>query len=229
MPAGTSTSRLRSSRTRPAPLQVSHGCSTTRPVPPQRAHAWLRMNSPKAVRETCWMRPVPPQSSQVDAVVPGWTPSPPHSAHGIATCTGTARVIPRRGLLERDLDLGRDVGSASPARAGRDAEDVVSEERREDVGQAPEVERRRPKASAAEAGVAEPVVELAGLGLREHLVRLDDFPEPRVRVRLGRDVRVQLAREPPEGPLDLGLGGRARDAEDLVVVATRRRHLASRG
>ena len=48
-----------------------------------------------------------------------------------------------RRLFERDLDLGGDVGAAGSPRAGRDAEDVVPEERREDVGQAPEVERRR--------------------------------------------------------------------------------------
>jgi hypothetical protein len=72
--------------------------------------------------------------------------------------------------------------------------------------------------------VPEAVIELARLRLREHLVRLDCFLESLVGVRRVGDVRVQLAREASERALDIGLGGGAADAEDLVVVTTRRRH-----
>ncbi len=133
------------------------------------------------------------QSPHVEAVVPGCTPSPPHSAQGTATCTGTAALTPRAASSSEISIFGGDVGPACPARAGRDAEDVVPEERREDVGQAPEVERGRAKAAAAQAGVAEPVVELARLRLREHLVGLDDLLEPLVRVGL-RSKRQGAAR-----------------------------------
>src|SRR5207249_571896 len=75
------------------------------------------------------------------------------------------------------LDLRGDVRSARAARARRDAEDVVSEEGREDVGEAAEVERRRPEAATPQPGVAEAVIELARLGLREDLVGLDDLLE----------------------------------------------------
>jgi hypothetical protein len=72
--------------------------------------------------------------------------------------------------------------------------------------------------------VPEAVVELARLRLREHLVRLDDLLEPLVSIRRVRDVGMQLPSELAEGLLDVALPGGAVDAEDLVVVTTRRRH-----
>ena len=137
---------------------------------------------------------------------------------------GNLALDPARGLFEVDHDLCGDVGPATPARARGDAEGVLPEEGREDVGEAPEVERGRPEASALEARMAEAVVEAAGLRLREHLVRRDCLAEALLRVGLLRDVRVQLAREPAEGPFDLGFGRRPADAEDLVVVTPGRRH-----
>jgi hypothetical protein len=76
--------------------------------------------------------------------------------------------------------------------------------------------------------MAEAVVELAGLGLREHFVGLGDLPEALLGVGRVAHVRVQLAREPPERLLDVGIGRRARHTEDLVVVALRRRHSSER-
>jgi hypothetical protein len=128
-----------------------------------------------------------------------------------------------RGLRELDLDLGGDVGPATAPRP-RACEEVVAEEGGEDVREAAEVEVPRLEAAAAQAGVAEPVVELAALRVGEHLVGLCDLPEPLLRVREPADVGMQLAREPPERALDLLLGGRARQTEDLVVVAFGRRH-----
>jgi len=72
--------------------------------------------------------------------------------------------------------------------------------------------------------MTEAVVQLSRLGLREHLVRLDDLFEALVRISRIGNVRVQLAREPPERALDVGFAGRTPDAEHLVVVATRDRH-----
>jgi hypothetical protein len=105
-------------------------------------------------------------------------------------------------------------------------EDVVAEEGREEVGEVAELRVAGPEAAAAEARVAVPVVELAGLALREDLVRLDDLPEPLVRVGLLRDVGMELACEAAEGPLDLGLARVASDSEQLVVVAVGGGHQA---
>src|SRR5206468_60201 len=113
---------------------------------------------------------------------------------------------PARRIREVDLYLGGDVGSARPPRPPPHPEEVVAEEGGEDVREVPEVERPGREAAALEAGVAVPVVEFARLRVREHLVRLGDLAEPLLRVgRLG-DVRVQLAREPPERALDVLLG-----------------------
>ena len=67
------------------------------------------------------------------------------------------------------------------------------------------------------------VVGAAPLGVGEDLVGLGR----RLELLLGLgvvvvDVGVQLAGEAAEGRLDLGLGGVAADAEDLVVVARHR-------
>ena len=75
-----------------------------------------------------------------------------------------------------------------------------------------------------EPGMAEAVVGVAALRIREHLVRLGDLLEAFGRIRLARDIRVELARELPEGALDLVVVGVARDAQQLVVVTLRCRH-----
>ena len=137
---------------------------------------------------------------------------------------GNLALHAARRFLEVDRDLSRDVGAAASTRARGDAEDVLSEERGEDVGEVAEVERRRAEAATLETGMAESVVKAAGLGLREHLVRRDRFAEALLGVGLGRDVRVQFPREPAERSLDLGIARRPADTEDLVVVTPDRRH-----
>jgi hypothetical protein len=123
-----------------------------------------------------------------------------------------------------DLDLGGHVAaSPGPPARGR-AEQVVTEEGGEDVGEVAEVEVCRLVAAAPQSGVPEAVVELARLGLREHLVRLDDLAETLLRIGHVGDVRVESAGEASERLLDLGLVRVALDAEDLVVVAFGRRH-----
>ena len=105
-----------------------------------------------------------------------------------------------------------------------DPEQIVAEERGEEIGEAAEVERRRREPAALQAGVAVPVVELSGFRLREHLVGLDDLAEALLGVRLVGNVGMQRAGQPAERLLDLGLPGGALDPEDLVVVPLRRRH-----
>src|SRR5581483_10632654 len=95
MPAGISTSSVRSSSVRPAPPQVSPGCSTTRPEPPHCGQADVRTNSPKTERATCRRRPEPPQRGQAETLVPGRTPLPPQVRHWTATSSGTFAVVPR--------------------------------------------------------------------------------------------------------------------------------------
>src|SRR5581483_4286135 len=63
-------------------------------------------------------------------------------------------------LDELDLDLGGDIAAPRALSAtAADAEQVVAEERREQVAEAAEVEAGRREAAAPQAGVAEPVVE----------------------------------------------------------------------
>ena len=74
-----------------------------------------------------------------------------------------------------------------------------------------------------------PVVGRAPLGIGEHLVRLGRLAEPLLRVGGLGDVRMELARELPEGALDVGVRGTPVDAENLVVVALGRRHQVFEG
>ena len=131
-----------------------------------------------------------------------------------------------RGLGELDGHLGGDVGTArSPASAPTGAaEQVLAEERREEVAEVSEVEVRRREPPGAEAGVTEAVVQLARLGVREDLVGLGHLAKALLRLGLFRHVRVKLSREAPERLLDVLLLRVARDAEHLVVVPLSRRH-----
>ena len=133
----------------------------------------------------------------------------------------------RRGLDELDLYPGSHVRPASAPGPSSDAEDVVAEEGREQVGEAAQVEARRCEAAAPETCVPVPVVELARLRLGENLVGLDDLAKPLLRVRRLGDVRMQGAREPSKRLLDRRLVGSAWHSEQLVVVALSGRHSRS--
>ena len=206
IPGGISTSIVRSSVTRPAPLHSAQGVGITSPVPPHSGQPCVRTNWPKTEDETDCSRPAPPQRGQVSGSVPGSAPEPAQAAQGSDDREGHGLRRPLRRLDELELDLGEDVPAAAgpPARSAG-AEDVLAEEDREDVAEAREVEVGRPEPAGPQALVAEAVVELARLRLREHLVGLGGLPEALLGVRVLGDVGVQLAREPPERLLDLAL------------------------
>ena len=117
---------------------------------------------------------------------------------------------------------------AARAAAATAGEEVVAEERREDVAEVPEVEVARREAAAPQPGVAVAVVQLARLGLGEHLVGLGHLAEARLGVGLVGHVRMELARELAERLLDLGVGRSAGHAEELVVVAFGRGHRSAK-
>ena len=226
IPAGISTVSVRSSMTRPPPWHSSQGVSIFRPEPAQSGHACVRTNSPNTLRVTCCSRPAPPHVGHVEISDAGLRAAP---AAVRARDRDLERDVARdavRRVDEVDLDGGGEVGSAPAPRPAAES-DVVAEERGEEVGEIAEVDVTRLEAAAAQAGVAVAVVQRARLALREHLVGLDDFLEALLGVRRVGDVGMELAREPSERLLDLGLVGAARDAEQLVVVAVGRRHQAS--
>src|SRR5262245_23769267 len=122
-----------------------------------------------------------------------------------------------------DRHLGADVRATPRAPAG--GEEIVAEERREEIAQASEIEGGRLEAAAPQAFEAVAVVELAALGARENLVRLDDLLKALVGIGGVRDVRVQLTRQPAECLLDRVDIGASPHAEHVVVVPPGRGHV----
>ena len=114
-----------------------------------------------------------------------------------------------RGFDEFYLDRCREIGAArAPAPAATAEQDVVSEEGREEIGEAAEVDVPRLKTAAAQAGMAVAVVEVARFRVRQHLVGLDDLLEPLLGIWSLGDVRMQLAGEVPERLFDLRVARR---------------------
>src|SRR5437588_5476613 len=140
-------------------------------------------------------------------------------------------AVAARSVGEADLGRHRDVAALDGAAAGAPAEEVTerargraeraaaAKERIEYVRDGGErVEVRRVPA-AAQALVAIAVICHPPFGIGEHLVRLGGLLELLLRLRVvAVDVRVKLAGQPPEGLLDRGLVGVARDAEHVVVI-----------
>ncbi len=127
-----------------------------------------------------------------------------------------------RALVEVQLDPDRGVAAAARPAARPAGGRPGAEERVHDVA---EREAGPEPAGAGTAGRGErvraQVVHLPLVRVGQHLVRLGDLLEPVLRLRVGVDVRVQLARQPPVGLLDLLRARVAADAEHGVVV---RRH-----
>ena len=168
MPAGTSTSIWRSSTTTPAPVQVWHGCSMITPRPAHCGHACVRTNWPSGLRVTCCSRPVPSQRGQRGVSVPGSTPSPPHVPQRDGDLERHLDLLAARRLDELDLDLRADVCAAA-TRPAAGAEEVVAEERREEVAEIAEVE-------VASAGTRPSASRRARTGRRRRVSRSSTAP-----------------------------------------------------
>ena len=170
--------------------------------------------------------PAPPHVSQLELRGARRGPARAATLARDGEIEGNRGREPCECLLEVDLDDRLDVatGPARALAAPRPAEQVLAEERGEDVREAAEVHEVRLKASAAQPRMAVAVVDLAPVAVGEHLVRLGHLPEPKLGVRCARDVGMELARQRAERPLDLGVARAPRDTEHLVVVALRRRH-----
>ena len=171
-----------------------HGCSTISPRPWQCGHADVRTNSPNTLRETCCSRPVPLHRSQrdgrrsrLDAVAAA------ARAGRRRRRTARATVVPRAASTSSiAISAPTSAPRALPAAARAAAEQVVAEERSEQVAEPAHVEVRRREAAGAEPRVPVSVVERPRLRVRQHLVRLGHLAEPRLGVRLLRDVGMQL-------------------------------------
>jgi hypothetical protein len=141
---------------------------------------------------------------------------------GIDQVVGHLDRCPAGGLLERDLDLHGEVSALdAPTRAAEGAaERVAAEKGVEDVREGAEAVRLGGEAARLEPLEAVAVVGGAPIGVRQDLVRLGGLLELLLRLRvMAVDVRVELAGEAPERPLDLSVLGVAADAEDLIGVA----------
>ena len=145
------------------------------------------------------MRPTPAQVGQVEIGVCGSAPSPAQRGQVTAISNGTLRVVP----FAASLSSISTVAARSAPRDEASAEQVVPEERGEEIGEAAEVEMPRLVAAAAKTGVPVTVVEIARFRFRKHLVRLDDLTEAFLRIGRSRDIGMQLACERAEGLLDL--------------------------
>ena len=186
----------------------------------------MRTICPSTVRDTCWMRPAPPQPGHVVGAVPGAAPLPPHAWHVLATRTPTSRVVPvtasARSISTWAATSGPRAGpagppaacpkSASPKKAAKTSERLPKSA---SIGAYPPLRRpawpnrsyvrRRSGSDSTSYASATARNRCSGVGVLA-------------------DVRVELARELPERPLDLVVARVAPDAEQGVVVVLGRRH-----
>ena len=135
----------RSSSVRPAPAHVSHGCSI---VAAGAAGTRGRPTCGRTRRRGC-ARPAGAgrcrrSAGRSTTFVPGCTPSPSQVAHVTATSSLTSAVVPRAASTRSISISAGDVGAARRGRPAA-AEEVVAEERGEEVAEAAEVEVRRLK------------------------------------------------------------------------------------
>ena len=163
-PAGTSTSRVRSTTRRPSPSQSPHGASSTRPRPLHSGHVCWWTNCPNTFCETRRTSPTPPQVEHSRAPVPGSDPDAAQRSHGDGDLDRHPVREARERFLQVDLDDDLEIGAAGGSMAPRrsPAEEVLAEERGEDVGEVAEMREARLEASPPEAGMTETVVQSRG-------------------------------------------------------------------
>ena len=121
---------------------------TSCPAPPHFGHVCVRTNSPKALRETCCTWPIPPHTSQALIVAPGSAPLPWQRVARDRDLERDAHRDASRRVHQVDLPPRRPRRRRGRAAAPRRArEQVVAEERGEEVGEVPEVEVARLEAA----------------------------------------------------------------------------------
>ena len=216
---GAGSRRRRCARRSSGPLRRTseHGVSITLPMPPHAEQVCVRTNSPKAVRDTCCSRPIPPHFGQLTGVVPG------SSAVAVARLAGRRHAGTRCSASRPSPPPTSSIVTSAPTSAPRrprppaaNRSSPKNAEKRSEM--LPEVERSRDEAAALQALEAVTVVELPSFGAGEHLVGLHDLLELLVGVRGVRYIRMELAREPTERLLDGRAVRVAADAEHVVVV-----------
>ena len=176
---------------------------------------------PRNERCTDCSSPVPPQVAQVRGDVPGAHPEPEQVSQRTAVSTVSSRRTPNAASSRVSVICSR-ASAPGRTRLRRDAATAAAgtaEERLEHVAEPAEAgERiaRRPRPLRER--IAAEVDDAALLGIGEHLVGGGDLFEPVLGGRIRVHVRVQLARQPAVGALEL-LGRRVlADAEHPVVV-----------
>ena len=195
--------------------------------------------------DTVRTAPAPPHVEHARDDVPGSAPDRVAALAGNRDLDGHARGDPGERLLE--LDLEPRPGCRRPAPTGRAARPCLRGRRRRTWRRC-----RRSIPKSVNAGSNPPprspalavaVIQRPTLGVGEHLVRLGDLAEPALRVRLARNVGMQLTRERPERLLDLGVARRRvrrraarsspsrvwRTSDVLVDVLDEARELERRG
>ena len=221
MPAGILTSTLRCDGRLPRPRQAWQGEAMITPRPPHVGQPVVCTNWPRAVCCNRCTRPWPPHVSHRSGSVPGSAPLPWQTSQVLTTSTSTLRVTPNAD----SVNSSSTVTARSPPRCGRRRPPPPN---RSSPKNAPNRSEREPKSMkmvgvercAVDPGMAEAVV--AGTGLvGQHLVRLSRLAEAFGGLRVGIDVRVQLAGEAAERLLDRRVVRSALDAQHLVVVAFR--------
>jgi hypothetical protein len=127
-----------------------------------------------------------------------------------------------RGLLERDLEVVAQVGTAENRRAAAaPAAEDLAEDVAEDVAEAAHAARAG-RHLRIDTGVAELIVGRAPVAIRQNLVGLLRFLEVLLGLRiLGIAVRVPFHGETPVGLLQVFLGAIPVHPEHFVVVALR--------
>src|SRR6266545_6214438 len=228
IPGGISTSSVRS--------------SVVRPLPRQSARGRKNLTAPSAIRTALCPYELaehggrnglePPSAPAAGTGFGARTESRAASMAGLAGYVdgyGDGAHDSARGLLEVDGHFRQDIGAtaASPGSASPHAEELVAEEDGKEIGDVREVELGRPETAGSQPFVTEAVVELARLPPRKDLVCLRRLAKPFLRAGFLRHVRMELPSELAEGGLDLLLGSAAGDAEDVVVIASDRRHALS--
>ena len=187
-----------------------------------------RTNSPKiAARDLLHAARCRRRSGHVRPACPARRRSPPHRSHGTATLERHLALAPRRAPRRARSRSAR--ATSAPARRGLRARPTPkrsspknAEKRSERL---PKSKRGRLEAAAAQPRMAETVVELARAREFESTSYASTTSLKRSSASGASETSgMELAREPAERLLDLGLGRVREHAEQLVVVALRRRH-----